>query len=596
MRHTLGKNTRPGALPCVRLQGLFQPFAEGVIICDQAGKMLQMNAAALTLFEVSAETVYRGTDFQRFLHTFQQGGDLQAAGRPDLWLSQSGIESTAGPYAPEKTLLLQLPSKRQVTVTFWYAPLLDEQERVVGAMAVFQPVASSYQQGLHLRQVHETIAALSAAIASLPAYDTRMLPAGSLLLSPLVSSIARPLMDMTHQVLDGLHVVLMSTSPSGQLSYIAGSGLTPEQEQVVRAKTPFVTSMFVDDQVVAQLSARQEVLLSSQELRQRPSFVPEFGSEDLLLLPLFLEERFAGELIVFKTSSANGYTPEEIQLAKIVVVEIELLVECLGILHERIASGTRSLVQQEVGRLSNDFLTLASHELRTPLTGIIGNIQLAQHRLNRLKRQIREQAGDMGTSIEQVEDPLTTAIECADLQQDVLNGMIDTLSIATEPVEARMHEENLLTLLHDTLDRVRRSAPERAIELKVPPKIQAVLIHADSQQIIQVLTNYLVNALSHTGAGQPVTIQLIVTDTVALILVHDAGLGVVTEEQKALWQHFSHKKDLAIQHGADMNLGTGFYLCRMLIERHHGQVGVQSHPEQGTTFWLTLPIVALLAQ
>ncbi|GCE05746.1 sensor histidine kinase [Dictyobacter aurantiacus] len=596
MRHIPGKNTRQVTVPCAWLQGLFQPFTEGVIICDQAGKILQMNPAALTLFEVSAEAVYRGTDFQRFLHTFQRGDDPQAAGHQELWLSQLGIEPPVEPYAPEQTLLLHLPSGRQATVAFWHAPLLDDTEQVAGTMAVFRQVTSPYQQGLHLQQVHETIAALNMAIASLPAYGTRMLPERSLLLSPLVSSIARPLMDMIHQVLDGRRVMLTATGSSGQLWYIAGSGFTPEQEQVVRAAKGVVASMFVDDQVIARLSARQEVQISSQDLRKLPSFLPVFDSEDLLLLPLFLEERFAGQLIVFKASSANGYTPEEIQLAKIVVVEIELLVECLGILHERIASGTRSLVQQEVGRLSNDFLTLASHELRTPLTGIIGNIQLAQHRLNRLKRQIREQTGEVNMSIEQIEDPLASAIECADLQQDALNGMIDTLSIPAEPTEARMQEENLLTLLHDTLDRVRRSAPERAIALKVPPGIQAVFIRADGQQIVQVLTNYLVNALSHSGAAQPVAIQLIVTDTVALILVHDAGLGIVTEEQKALWQHFSHKKELATQHGADMNLGTGFYLCRMLIEQHHGQVGVQSHPEQGTTFWLTLPIVALLAK
>jgi signal transduction histidine kinase len=379
------------------------------------------------------------------------------------------------------------------------------------------------------------------------------------------------------------------------LSYIAGCGFTAEQEQVFRATKDAVVSMFFDEQVLARLSAHQEVLLPSEDLLRRTRFAPAFGSENLLVLPLFLEEQFAGVLIVFKASSSGGYTPEGTELAKILVVEIELLVECLGILRERIEAGARARVQQEVGYLSNDFLTLASHELKTPLTGIIGNIQLAQQRLARLKRQVREQVEEVSGHIERVEGPLASAFESAHLQHRVINEMIDTLSIQTKPLEVCMKEENLLTLLQDTLSRLQQSVPKRTIVLELPPTIHAVIIRVDGQQIIQVLTNYLVNALSHSPAERPVTVKLVIADTVALILVHDEGLGIVTEEQRSLWRRFYQGKGHAIQHEVDVNLGTGFYLCRMLIEQHHGQVGVQSNPEYGTTFWLTLPIEALLA-
>ena len=445
-----------------------------------------------------------------------------------------------------------------------------------------------------MQQVHEAVMALNMAIASLPVYDAQMLSEEPLLLSPLVSSVAQPLVDMIGQVLDGRRVVLLAVDPAGKLSYIAGTGFTIGQEQILRASKEEFISMFLEEQVLARLSVHQEVLLASQDLRKRSRVAQAFGPESLLMLPLFLEEQFAGVLIVYKAGSSSEYTPEETEFAKILVVEIELLVQCLGILRERIASGTRALVQQEVGHLSNNFLALASHELKTPLTGIIGNIQLAQRRLARLKRLVSEQVEEVSKSIEQVEDPLASAIESAHLQQRVIQEMIDTLYVQTKPLQTRMKEENLLTLLQETVVRLQQSAPKRTIELKLPPRIHAVLIRADGQQIIQVLTNYLVNALSHSPAERPVTVQLVVTDTVALILVQDEGLGMVTEEQKALWQRFSQMKGYAIQHEVDVNLGTGFYLCRMLIEQHRGQVGVQSHPELGTTFWLTLPIDTLL--
>ncbi|HEY7414024.1 MAG TPA: GAF domain-containing sensor histidine kinase [Ktedonobacteraceae bacterium] len=437
--------------------------------------------------------------------------------------------------------------------------------------------------------------ALNMAIASLGVYDAQMVPEAPLLLSPVVSSVAQPLVNLVGQVLHGRRVRLLAVGSAGQLSYIAGYGFTAQQEQALRASKEKVTSMYFDEQVWAHLSAHQLVLLTSQDLRRHPSFAPVPGSENFLVLPLFLEEQLAGVLTVAKAGSSS-YTPEETEFAKILVEEIEMLVDCLGILRKRITSGTRALVQQEVGYLSNDFLNLAGHELKTPLTGIMGNIQLAQRRLTRLKRQVREQAEEVNQSIEQVEEPLASAIDSAHLQQHVIHEMIDTFLTQTKPIEARMKEENLLTLLQETLTRLQRSAPSRTIVLKIPPGIQAVLIHADDQQIIQVLTNYLVNVLSHSPTTRPVTVRLVIEDIVALILIHDEGLGRAIEEQQALWQNFSLEKDYGIEPQVDLNLGTGFSVCRMLIEQHHGQVGVQSHPEQGTTFWLTLPIETVLTK
>ncbi|HEY7417338.1 MAG TPA: histidine kinase dimerization/phospho-acceptor domain-containing protein, partial [Ktedonobacteraceae bacterium] len=405
-KHASRKNTEQETMPCSQLQGLFQSFPDSIVICDLEDKILQFNAATLTLFEVSDEAVYRGTSFQQFLHTFQQD---------DLHLLDSAeyvhMGVVTAPHPIEKSLLLHLPSGHEVAAHLWYAPLFDEEKHVAGTAAIFMQVTPPYQKDLHLQQVHEAIVALNMAIASLPVYDAQALPEEPLLLSPQVSVVAQPLVDLIDQVLNSRRVLLFAMGSAGQLSSIASSGLTAEQEQALRASKDMVASMFFDEQVLARLSAHREVLLASQDLRKRPLYAPAFGSENLLVLPLFLEEQLAGVLIIVKPGVSAGYTPKETELAKILILEIELLVECLDILHERIESGTRALAQQEVGRLSNDFLALASHDLRTPLTGIMGNIQLAQRRLTRLKRQIREQAREVNKSFEQLEEPLASAVE-----------------------------------------------------------------------------------------------------------------------------------------------------------------------------------------
>jgi len=574
------------------MSSLFRSLPEGVILCDHKGNILRFNPAALTLFEVTNEALYRGKHFAQFLASFQRDNDLYRPDAQECWLNKLIQESVAPPHRPEKTLLLlHLPSGREICVDLCYAPLLNEQRREVGTIALVQEATQRSQKALHMQQVHEAVLALGDAIAFLSADDAQALPQEPLLRSPLVSQVAQPLVDMIRQVLDGRRVLLLSLGPAEQLSYIAGSGLTTEHVQILQVLQGTAASTLVDEQVMARLSAHQGVLLTSLDLRKRVLSALTLDLEYLLLLPLFLEGQFTGMLVIVKAGAAGNYTPEEVEFATILAKEIELLVECLGILRGQITSRSRVLVQQEVSRFSTDFLTLASHELKTPLTGIMGNIQLAQRRLARLQQHIREQDKEKPVLLAPIEEPLAFAVESARLQDRIINEMIETIQRQTGPLEAHMQQENLLLLVQETLTRFQNGPSRCQIVLKLPPTTQPIFIRADGQQIIQVLTNYLVNALHHAPARRPVTVQVMLTDMAALISVHAEGLGIVAADQQGLWQHLSEMQSTN-QHTLDVNLGAGFSLCRMLIERHHGQVGAQCHPEQGTTFWLTVPVEA----
>ncbi len=285
----------------------------------------------------------------------------------------------------------------------------------------------------------------------------------------------------------------------------------------------------------------------------------------------------------------------------------------------------------EVQRLSNDFLTLASHELRTPLTGIMGNLQLAQHRLETLKRQVAAQAEHVRERLTYAQQPLASASQSTRLLQRMINDLIDDARIQTNQLALSLQPGDLLTLLKEAVTRQQHDAPERTIVLKEKPTEPAVPILADAQRIIQVLTTYLANALRAAPGTRPVTVGLTVEDAVARVSEHDEGPGIPAEEQAHLWDRFYRGKGSSIQHKLDLSLGLlqypqrmipyekggksprgsdrppstflivadgsrflnralGLYLCRAFIERHQGRVGVQSAPGQGTTFWLTLPL------
>jgi signal transduction histidine kinase len=113
---------------------------------------------------------------------------------------------------------------------------------------------------------------------------------------------------------------------------------------------------------------------------------------------------------------------------------------------------------------------------------------------------------------------------------------------------------------------------------------------ADAARITQVFTIYLANALTSSPTEEPVTVQVMVKDLVARVSVHNEGVGIPLEEQQHVWERAYRAKGGAVQQELDLSLGLGLYLCRALIERHAGLVGLQSTPGQGATFWFTLPM------
>jgi signal transduction histidine kinase len=115
---------------------------------------------------------------------------------------------------------------------------------------------------------------------------------------------------------------------------------------------------------------------------------------------------------------------------------------------------------------------------------------------------------------------------------------------------------------------------------------------ADASRIEQVVANYLSNALKFSREGQDVEVRLQREDGVARVSVHDDGVGLPLAEQAQVWGHFHQAKSTPVQSGSQVGLGIGLYICKTIIERHHGQVGVESAPGCGTTFWFTLPLAS----
>jgi signal transduction histidine kinase len=82
----------------------------------------------------------------------------------------------------------------------------------------------------------------------------------------------------------------------------------------------------------------------------------------------------------------------------------------------------------------------------------------------------------------------------------------------------------------------------------------------------------------------------------ARVWVHDHGPGLTPEEQERIWQRFYRVEGIEVQSGTGVGLGLGLHIAQIIIELHHGQVGVQSAPGHGSTFWFSLPLTTTREQ
>jgi signal transduction histidine kinase len=106
-----------------------------------------------------------------------------------------------------------------------------------------------------------------------------------------------------------------------------------------------------------------------------------------------------------------------------------------------------------------------------------------------------------------------------------------------------------------------------------------------------VLTNYLTNALKYSLEECPVDVMLeVVGSSIARVSVRDQGPGIPAEEQAHIWEIFHRVPGVEVLTGSGVGLGLGLYISRTIIERHGGQVGVESTVGLGSTFWFTLPL------
>lgn len=254
---------------------------------------------------------------------------------------------------------------------------------------------------------------------------------------------------------------------------------------------------------------------------------------------------------------------------------------------------TNVTARYELERKKDDFLSMASHELRTPLTSIKGNLQLVEHRLQRLLESDELSFCREGkASVARVACWVKSALRQVNTESRLMNDLLDAIQVRNDQLHVSLEPCNLVELVTDVVNDMRPLAGSHPLHLDIPQK-STILVLADAVRIRQVVMNYLTNALRYSTEAQPIVVGLSCEDHMTRVWVKDWGPGLSPDIQQRIWDRFSQVARYPGQKGpfGEGGLGLGLYISRALIQQHRGQVGVESVSGEGATFWFTLPLL-----
>ncbi|WP_298434029.1 ATP-binding protein [Geobacter sp.] len=228
--------------------------------------------------------------------------------------------------------------------------------------------------------------------------------------------------------------------------------------------------------------------------------------------------------------------------------------------------------RKEMERMKDEMISAVSHEMHTPLTAMMGFTEfLLENEVDR----------------EQQKNCLRTIYKETERLSELISNFLQLQRLRASMVKFRIRPVPVGLLLADAAALYAAASKNHRVVVECPPDIGEV--RGNEEQLYQVLSNLISNAIKYSPGGGDVVLGARAGEESITIWVKDQGIGIPPEFQERIFERFFRvdNTDRRKMGGA----GLGLTLVREIVAAHGGRVWVESKPEAGSTFYVSLPVM-----
>jgi two-component system sensor histidine kinase/response regulator len=231
-------------------------------------------------------------------------------------------------------------------------------------------------------------------------------------------------------------------------------------------------------------------------------------------------------------------------------------------------------MKNEGKKIRYQFVSILSHELKAPLNAIEGYLNIMKDK----------QAGD---NIDDYEQMITRALERIQGMRGLIMDLLDFTKIRLEKKTEKITRINLKKLAKDAISTVKPFAIQKNVifSLDAPDDL---FIEADPNDMEIIFNNLLSNAVKYNKDDGKVEVVIRRAGELNIIRVKDTGIGMQEDEVALLFKEFVRIKNEKTKNITGSGLGLS--IVRKIAELYHGKISVESKPDKGSVFTVTLPV------
>jgi PAS domain S-box-containing protein len=234
-------------------------------------------------------------------------------------------------------------------------------------------------------------------------------------------------------------------------------------------------------------------------------------------------------------------------------------------------------VLRQADRRKDEFLAILAHELRNPLAPVVNALQYL-----RMK-------GPSTTETEWARDVISRQVQYL---TRLIDDLMDVSRINRGRILLKRERVELASAVQEAVEASLPIIEDMGHDFSIEMQAGAVILHADTTRLAQVLLNLLNNAAKYTERGGKIELRVEPDGDGVAISVRDTGIGIPADKLATIFEMFS-QVDGALSRSQN-GLGIGLYLVKRLVEMHDGTIRVRSDgPGKGSEFLVRLPVVEI---